>query len=118
MSLAVQGPRPSRSGGCASGSASAQLASSSAARDCCILVLVFRASGLVVGTCPSWALPLPTFSFLSLTWNQVEWPPCVSQVTTGFYNVEMWRSVLLPGEVAQDGQAPRTADSSGFNRWD
>lgn len=68
--------------------------------------------------CPSWAPPLPTFSFLSLTWNQVEWPPCVSQVTTGFYNVEMWRSVLLPGEVAQDRQAPRTADSSGFNRWD
>lgn len=60
-----------------SGSAPPQLASSSAARDSCILVLGFRASGLIVGICPSWARPLPTFSFLSLTWNQVEWPPCV-----------------------------------------
>lgn len=70
------------------------------------------------GICPSWAQPSPTFSFLSLTWNQVEWPPCVSQVTTGFYNMETWRSVLLPGEVPQDQQALRTGDSSGFNRWD
>lgn len=118
MSLAIQGPRPSRSGGCTSGSAPAQLASSSAARDSCTLVLGFRASGLVVGICPSWAQPSPTFSFLSLTWTQVEWPPCVSQVATGFYNMETWRSVLLPGEVPQDQQALRTGDSSGFNRWD
>lgn len=64
-SVAAQGQRPSRSGVSCPGLSLHVLLPARAARDSCPLVLCFHPSGLIVGTHPTWAQALPTFSFLS-----------------------------------------------------
>ena len=71
------------------------------------------------GTC----LPGPGLLCLSVlsisTWSQAGWPSWISQCTTCVHNMGMWRNQLCGLErLPQDHQAPRSGNSSTFNRGD
>lgn len=103
-SAAAQGQRPSRSGVSCPGLSLHVLLPPRAARDSCPLVLLSPGPPLPSfwthrGDPPYRGPGLAHLLFsLPFTWNQVEWPPCISQATTGVHNMETWRSVLCcPG---------------------
>lgn len=47
---------------------------------------------------------------LPFTWNQVEWPPGISQVTAGFHNMETWRTCFV---VQGDPPGPPSPEDWG-----
>lgn len=78
-----------------------------AARDSRTLILSFCPSGPIAGTHPLWA---PSFL-----------PPAAPPAPICHHvpqHGNMDRRALLLRELAQGHQAPKTRDSSSFNRWD
>lgn len=118
-SVAAQGQGPSRSGMSSPGSSSHILLPPRVAWDSCPLVLCVCPSGLIMGTCPTWAQGLPTFSFLSLS-PGIRWNGHLASAKLPLASTTWKRGerALLSREIPQDHQALRTGDSSEFNRWD